>query len=253
MVLYSYKQGQPTAKTSTLDVEQRVSSYIDEFIKRPIKIEFGLFAAMVVTLGWAPPVLAESFRCDSNLISEGDTALELKADCGTPDRVSVRTRLVAQGFVGPQASTLVRPQRRGGGATIVTGPPVRSVRYTREQVQTWLYLGDKQDFARVIVIARGKVESIQSLGPLDLSEDPKCKRGRFDSNTLDLVVEVACGAPDDRSAWEEEQEILVGGFLEKRRIQRERWIYNPGRGRLLRVLEFEDGQLKDVKTGGRAP
>ncbi|MBX2810565.1 MAG: DUF2845 domain-containing protein [Myxococcales bacterium] len=210
-------------------------------------------SAIGVVLVFSNIGYAESYRCQSHLISEGDTALELKARCGTPDHMTVRTQLIATGFTGPQATLLVSPSRRNGRAVALTAPALRTVNYTREQVQTWVYLGDQTSFSRLIVIKRGNVTSIQSVGPLELNPDPHCVEGRFSPGTIDAVVEIVCGEPDDRSVWEEDFEVQVGGFLERRRIQRERWIYNPGPGRFLRLIEFANGKVRSVTTGGRAP
>ena len=194
---------------------------------------------------------AESLRCKSRLVSTGDTAYELRARCGAPNHVYARTELRAEGFSLLQASSISR--RRGRQTNIIVPGAIRQIRYTREQVETWIYLLGPHDLSRVVTVRRGKVVDISTLGPLDLPNDPGCQRAMFSSGDLEAMVYISCGEPDDRSAWEEEQEIAVGGFIERRLIQRQRWVYNPGRGNLLRVFEFANGRLLKVRTAGRSP
>jgi len=57
-------------------------------------------------------------------------------------------------------------------------------------------------------------------------------------------VENTCGAPMDVS--------YKGAVKHRGRwVSVELWTYNPGKGRLYKILEFHDGVLKDVDNGGR--
>lgn len=143
----------------------------------------------------------------------------------------------------------------GGAVTpAASGAPVAS-RYTKEEVQTWLYAGAPGSLARVVTVKRGKVTAIETLSPLAVSEDDACARSLHGRGTRAVVVRHACGEPSDISRWEDSQTLsdAEGRVVGLRTFQYERWVYNPGPGRFLRVLEFRDGRLRSVKTGGRSP
>lgn len=194
-------------------------------------------ATMLPGLAWA-----DGMRCGNRLVGEGDTALELKAKCGRPDHVESLSVLRADGFErydavsASEASTSLVAQRR--------------VRYVREEVQHWLYGGDVGALGRLVTVRRGKVESIESLGKLDLTADPKCVEHPPAKGTRVGVVELSCGAPDDRARWEETREAAVNGVLQSALVTHEKWTYNPGPTRLIRVLHFENGRLTRIETGG---
>lgn len=210
-----------------------------------------LFAASILLAFLSRPAEGGALRCGGFLITPGDTRLELKLRCGPPDHVEIRPVLKADGFEIPRVARLAPG---GSGTVIVSGTPaLRRVRYVREEVETWLYTGESGDLARILTLRRGRVQSIETLGRLDLVEDPGCARGLFDRGTRLGVVQLSCGRPDDRAVWEEEEELEVGGILRRRLVVHERWTYNPGRGRLLRLLEFKNGHLVRIETGSRAP
>lgn len=214
-----------------------------------------LGSALAVGTLLAAPALAraDALRCGGRLVSVGDTALELKARCGPPDHVDVRTVLKADGFEGPQASQVVQRNQSGQAQTILTTPTLRRVRYVREQVQTWLYAGDKQRLPRLVTVRRGQVAKVKTLSQLDVTPDRRCERAIASKGTTVGAIQLACGAPDDRASWEDETELQVGSVIQRRLVVRERWTYNPGPGRFLRILEFANGRLLKVSTGGRAP
>lgn len=194
--------------------------------------------------------LADDIRCHGRLVGAGDTAFELRARCGEPDYREVRPVLRAEGFVSPQTTVVQNPQ---GQRTLVANSEFRSVRYVREQVELWTYIGDRGDLARLVTLRQGRVERVQTLGKLDIPDDPGCERALFERGARLGSVHLGCGEPDDRVVWEEEEHLEVGGLLRRRLIVRERWTYNPGRGHLIRILTFENGRLVDTTTAGRAP
>ncbi|MEO1235012.1 MAG: DUF2845 domain-containing protein, partial [Myxococcota bacterium] len=130
-------------------------------------------------------------------------------------------------------------------------PPVRQRVTQRETIEVWTYRGDGRSLARAITVRRGKVAKIATLGPLDLPKDPGCAKSMFDLGTRTGVVRLSCGAPVDRSSWEEEVELEINGALVGQVRVHERWTYSPGKGRFLRILNFVDGKLVSVKTGPR--
>lgn len=192
------------------------------------------------------PASAESLRCEGRLVGEGDTALELKARCGAPDHVETRAVLSARGV---ERLDPIGPLGRGG--VRATSVPTRVLDYVREELQTWTYLGRPGDLARVVTIRRGKVARVETVSGLDLQDDPGCARVAPSRGTRLGVVRLSCGAPDDMARWEEVRERTVAGVVRRRLVVRERWTYAPGDGRFLRILEFANGRLSGIETGGK--
>ncbi len=180
-------------------------------------------ALAAATLALAAPALASaSMRCGSALVGSGRTTLELTAACGPPAHVARRTVISA-------------------GAT----PGAR----VYEDVETWTYPGDGSTFTRLVEVRRGVIASVTTAGYL--ADPASCARLSPSLGTTVGELEVTCGAPADRSSWVEER---VGKDGRPRRfIHHERWTVSAGPGRLLRVLEFEDGKLVRVDTGARQP
>lgn len=61
-------------------------------------------------------------------------------------------------------------------------------------------------------------------------------------------VLIKCGAPDWKTQWSED---FVGGPYPVVSSEKERWLYNLGPQRFMRILLFEDGRLSEVNTGER--
>ncbi|MCC6301634.1 MAG: DUF2845 domain-containing protein [Gammaproteobacteria bacterium] len=61
-------------------------------------------------------------------------------------------------------------------------------------------------------------------------------------------VLIKCGAPDWKTQWSED---FVGGPYPFLSSEKERWLYNLGPQRFMRILLFEDGRLSAVNTGER--
>lgn len=205
---------------------------------------------VAVGLLFGTSVRAESYRCGNRLVGVGDSALELKVRCGAPDHVEVREVVRTVGVSSPTVGVLQTGAANRQGV-VVSQTPLRQRVTQREVVEVWTYRGDGRRFARAITVRRGRVAAIQSLGPLDLPKDPGCVKTLFDRGTRTGVVRLACGAPADVAQWQEEIELEVNGALVGQLQMHERWTYAPGSGRFLRILEFVDGRLASVKTGGR--
>ena len=196
-----------------------------------------------VLVGWASGLMvmlagasSEAFtlRCEGRLVSVGDTVLELKARCGAPDHVESRPVLQAAGFVG------------------IAGQA--NLRYSREVVELWTYAARDGQLPRLVTVRRGRVEAAQSLGRVDIVKDDGCRRVLAGSRARLGAIALSCGAPDDRAVWEEERLLRRADGLEVRRlVVHERWTYDPGPGRLLRILHFRNGRLVRVESGGRSP
>lgn len=185
----------------------------------------------MVSLVQAPfPAQAESVRCSSRLISPGAEAVELLAACGEPDhldrRVVIHSKTVGRG----------------------------EVEQITEEIETWIYAPAGGRMMRLIVLRKGRVESIRSVAVRDTGDDGRCARAIFSAPTTLGQVEFVCGAPVDRTRWIEERIRRTEEGHEIRVVStRERWVYAPAPGRLIRVFEFENGRLLDESTGARTP
>ena len=176
---------------------------------------------------------ADAMRCDGRLVSVGDTALELRSLCGSPDHVATYPVLNALGIVAPDGS--------------------RAFQYTQEEVQTWTYTGDSGDMIRLIRIRRGEVAEIRTVSKVAVEPNPGCHQPVLRDRATTGEVHVACGTPADRARWIEEQVVQTrNGVGARKLVTHERWTYDPGPGRLLRIIEFENGRLVSIETGHRS-
>lgn len=162
----------------------------------------------------------------------GDTGYELTARCGSPVH-----RTVLPSF---RTETVLDPFGNG------------IQRIVEETVEVLTFAGEGGDLPRLVTVRRGLVASIRTLDRVQ-AEAEGCAQATLGSNPTLGEVHLACGRPVDRSRWTEERGIRVGGIVLRGRIPFEKWVYDPGPGRLLRILKFENGRLVSVKTGGRSP
>lgn len=180
-------------------------------------------------MGPAAGAHAADLRCDGRLVGVGDTSHELRVKCGAPAHVATQTRLSARGTA-------------------------EDLHYVRESFEVWTYPGGPGDLGRVVTVKRGRVASIVTLGKMSLQSNPSCERDLLPTGARVGTVRLRCGAPADRAVWEEERVIRRPGGLETRQlVVHETWTYDPGPGRLLRVLHFENSRLVRTETGHRSP
>lgn len=201
-------------------------------------MRWALAAGAALVLGGLAPsaASAEAIKCGTRLVSVGDTALTLRARCGAPDHLA-RYPIVHRTVAGPVASTA------GTGGVAV-----------QEEVQLWTYVGDAGDLWRVVRVRRGIVRSVKAVGrPHRKAEGESCTGASLRDRATVGEVRLVCGAPVDRSRWIEERRVRRGDGWVVRTVVRERWTYDPGPGRLLRVIELVNGELVSVTTAERSP
>ncbi|MEM7676385.1 MAG: DUF2845 domain-containing protein [Myxococcota bacterium] len=194
---------------------------------------FSLIGITVAIWAGALDASAQSIRCDRRVVSVGDTAYELEARCGPPAHRSV--------VVDFRAVT-VRDKRGNAVQQIVD-----------EDVDVLTYAGVKGDLPRLVTVRRGIITSIRTGARVQSTADRGCAQAVLRNGATLGEVQLACGRPIDRSRWSEERAVRIKGQTLRRRFQHVRWVYDPGPGRLLRILNFENGRLIDVRTGGRSP
>lgn len=94
----------------------------------------------------APVALGDAMRCGSRLAQEGDTRTEVRAKCGEPADVEVRT--------------VLRPP-----IYWLHGKPVRLTGEFREiQVESWTYNLGPRRLMRRVRFENGRVVEIETLG-----------------------------------------------------------------------------------------
>ena len=193
-----------------------------------------LWAVVAVPVILAPSLgSAQAIRCNKRVVSVGDTAYELTARCGAPDH-----------------RTVVRDFR----AVTVTGPDGNAVRQAvEEDVEVLTYSGRKGDLPRIVTVRRGVIRSIRTSDRVLSTGANGCTPEIFPKKVTSGEVRLACGRPVDQSRWTEDRAIRVRGQIFRRAIQVEQWVYDPGPGRLLRILRFENGELVASSTGRRSP
>ena len=193
-----------------------------------------IWAALAALVIVAPTAgHAQSIRCDKRVVSVGDTAYELTARCGPPDY-----------------RTVVRDFR----AITVRDAEGNAVRQAvEEDVDVLTYAGRKGDLPRIISIRRGIIRSIRTGDRVQSTGETGCTPEIFRQKITTGEVRLACGQPVDQSQWTEDRAIRIRGQTFRRKIQIQRWVFDPGPGRLLRILRFENGQLVDSSTGRRSP
>lgn len=81
----------------------------------------------------------------------------------------------------------------------------------------------------------------------------RCGGALVDRGDNKAEVLIKCGQPDWMTQWSEDFISDAGGGASAFRVTsaKERWIYNLGPQRFLRILLFEDGRLTEVATGER--
>ncbi len=73
----------------------------------------------------------------------------------------------------------------------------------------------------------------------------RCTNGKLISEgDIKSEVKIKCGQPVD-------QEYVGVIKINKEHINLDRWTYNPGTGKLLKILDFHNGVLAEINDGPR--
>ncbi len=193
-------------------------------------------AILLLLLGW--PARAQdsgqgAMRCAGRILKVGDPALELRRLCKDPEHIAIYPQLSATGLVETNGR--------------------RHMRYEQHDVEVWTYRGSEGDLVRLVRVERGKITAIHPIGRNELGPSPGCQHAILRDRATTGEVHLACGAPHDQSRWFEDQVTSdLNGVELRRLVTKERWVYDPGPGALLRILEFENGRLVRIETGNRS-
>jgi hypothetical protein len=106
------------------------------------------------------------------------------------------------------------------------------------------------DITGVLRIAGAAVAASVLLLAASTAHAFRCGGALVDEGDSKAEVMIKCGEPDWKTRWSED---LVDAADSAFRItsEKERWLYNLGPKRFIRILLFEDGRLVEVSTGER--
>ena len=176
---------------------------------------------------------ASGMRCKNQIVSAGASFAEVKAKCGEPIHTDATTEVRTVRQYHPRYGYLEQ-------------------RVTKE-IERWTFvLGDNR-LIRTAVFEDGRLSTVRAEGrpARRASHIESCKRAIHSTGDTMGEVMLRCGLPDQEYRWVEE--IAEGTRYVEHRVQvpYERWVYNLGPRRFLRILTFRRGRLVDQKTGGR--
>jgi hypothetical protein len=174
-------------------------------------------------------IAAFAERCPNGLINEGITKYEVLMKCGEPTFTDERTE--------------ERVTKTGEGS---------HTRYTVE-IEEWTYNFGSRKFLRILTFHSGKLIRIATRGygtdaPVPSSKDP----GR-QVQTGDTKFEVLnkLGTPVDKNRQEiQRKERTKDGTIVITTTVRETWTFDLGSNRFIRFVEFENGRVVRIETGG---
>lgn len=176
--------------------------------------------------------LAGGMRCGSHLISAGAPAIEVEQKCGEPFYTdTTRETRTYRKWISPQKFV----ERRH---TV--------------QIERWTYV-EEGKLLRTALFENGELRTVKTEGrpPARASNIEGCQKAIHSKGDTTGEVVLRCGLPDQKYEWS--QQIVVGKADRSRSIEVpfERWIYNLGPHRFLRILTFRKGRLIEKKTGRR--
>jgi Protein of unknown function (DUF2845) len=212
---------------------------------RPRRQILRLLAALALT-ALAGSARGDSINCDRGIVSTGDSKLDLLAKCGEPALMEARLEERSHFQTSPDG-------RSGAG---------RSVTVT---VERWTYNFGPQRFLQFVTLETGRVVSVErgSYG-YSLDQPRKASGGlgrahcdqqafRLGDSSFDVLSR--CGEP----ALREEKQVSHSAFRSSGSGQVaggsagatvEIWTYNFGSRTFIRHLQFENGTLVRIETGG---
>jgi hypothetical protein len=202
--------------------------------------------ALLAVAALAGTARADSINCDRGIVSTGDSKLDLLAKCGEPALMEARLEERSHYRVSPDG-------QRGGG---------RSVTVT---VERWTYNFGPSRFQQFVTLETGRVMAVErgtygySLEQLRRPQRglglARCDQISFHLGDSSFDVVSRCGEPALR-----EQKLVTtsafgatgGGLVAggNAGFTVEVWTLNFGSRTFVRFLEFENGTLVRIETGG---
>lgn len=212
----------------------------------PVRRDHCRLLALLTVAALAGTARADSLNCDRGIVSTGDSKLDLLAKCGEPALMEARLEERSHFRVSPDGL-------HGGG---------RSVTVT---VERWTYNFGPNRFQQFVTLETGRVMSVErgtygySLEQLRRPQRglglARCDQISFHLGDSSFDVLSRCGEPALR-----EQKLVTssafgtagGGTATgaSAGIAVEVWTLNFGSRTFTRFLEFENGTLIRIETGG---
>lgn len=191
----------------------------------------GLFGCMAIAaLLFFIDATAFAFRCGDQIVSEGDSKAEVIMKCGEPEARDARTEEIIE------KNDIGRKHR------------------TRVFIDVWTYNPGPNAFIRVLTFTNGKLTDIKetTYGVTEKrSAGASCDDQPPRIGDTKGEVRIKCGEPVWKDSREEETiEMLDEGRKKKVIIAIDEWTYNFGPSRFIRIYQFENGRLTDIRTGG---
>ncbi len=186
-----------------------------------------LLATLWLGMLWSQPVHA--LRCDGALVSVGETKLEVQKKCGKP---TWQDRWVEETTKLPDTDFEYRISRLN---------------------ERWIYNFGPTQFLQIVTFRDSRVSNIETGGRgflMPLGKH-KCDLNVFSLGTSSAEIALQCGEPD----WKERRfETVTGrvpGGREAVTVSIDEWTYDLGANQFIRILTFRNGDLIDIRTGGR--
>ncbi len=184
---------------------------------------WGALLITMLLVAQAQASTSSSLRCNGDLITRGDLRAEVRAACGEPDMIVPVGHMYASG-----AGLL----------------PYEAL---------WYYNEGPRRFIREVRLRDGRVVGIASRGYGFNPEAPgSCGHMDFRPGMTRLEVMARCGEPSDRHVR------IMRDHLDPHRprlgstaVLEEKWVYNFGPHRFIRVLTLVDGRVREVNSAGR--
>ncbi|MBI5747251.1 MAG: DUF2845 domain-containing protein [Nitrospirae bacterium] len=171
-----------------------------------------------------------AFDCNNQIVSIGDTKVEVRAKCGEPASKEV---------FNEEIITKIEPNTRH--RVLAT-------------VEEWTYHLGPHQFIRILTFRSGRLVKIETGGygfiP-DNNQDFGCERSIASTGDTKMEVRMKCGEPTSIDIVGEE--LLDERTTDDRRLVSvtiEEWTYNLGPNRFIRIFRFRNGRLAEIGTGG---
>ena len=176
------------------------------------------FLAAFAPVAWG----GDSLRCGDRIVSTEDLAAEVLAACGEPDYRDYW--LLPPAYVAAE--------------------------------ETWWYNFGSQRFVQILRFRNGELVSIQSDGyGFDTPAASSCAPTEIVTGLSAFRLIHRCGRPSTRESFDElrpmHREGTVAAYDTVKPVRRERWVYDFGPDRRMRVVTLRNGRVSDVDSGER--
>ncbi len=104
-------------------------------------------------------------------------------------------------------------------------------------------------------MSRVMIGAVLMAGIMSLAGGPNaygnsCSGGIVSPGDSKPEVLMKCGEPTSKQSHDEEITTRTDDTRRKEIVNVEEWVYNPGPTSFIRILEFRNGKLADIRTGG---